>query len=121
MEKTNTVAMVGRWAFIIGVVIALVAGFASKLIGPNGPTITTSVLIVMGLIVGLLNVTEKETKEYLLAAAVLVLVTSQGGPILGAVTTVGPYIQSVFTAIMTFVMPAAIIVSLKAIYALAQD
>ena len=118
MGKTSTVAMVGRWAFIIGVIIALIAGYVSTIVGN---TITTSVLIVMGLLVGFLNVTEKETKDYLLAAVVLVIVTSMGGSALGTVAIVGPYIQSVLSAIMTFVMPAAIIVSLKAIYALAQD
>jgi len=118
MEKTSTVAMVGRWAFIIGVVIALVAGYVSMIVGNM---ITTSILIVMGLLVGFLNVTEKETKEYLLAAVSLIIVTSLGGNVLATVTIIGPYLQSVLAAIMTFVLPAVIIVALKAIYALAQD
>ena len=109
---------IGRIAFIVGIIIALIAGYVATIMGA---AITTSVLIVMGLIVGFLNVTEKETKEYLLAAVSLVIVTSLGGQVLGDVAVIGGYLKSVLSAMMTFVLPAVIIVALKAIFALAKD
>lgn len=112
-------AKIGSFAFILGVLIAVVAG----LINLDGQTkaIMTSLLIVLGLIVGFLNVTGKETTPFLLAAVSLVIVTNFGSNQLGQIQMVGSYIDSIFKSIMTFVIPATIIVAMKAIYALASD
>jgi hypothetical protein len=119
MAKEST-SKFGVWAFIIGIVLALIGGVIVSLIG-KGQTAITAILIVLGLIVGFLNVTKSETKDYLLAAVSLILVTYFGGQVLSVVPVIGSYLQSVFGSIITFVIPATIIVSLKAIYALAQD
>jgi len=116
-KETDLLAKVGSWAFIIGVVVALIVGVFSGV----GNAVTTSVLIVLGLIVGFLNVTGRETTPFLLAAVALVLVANFGGEKLGLVATVGPYLQGTLNALLTFVVPATIIVALKAIYALAHD
>lgn len=113
-----SLARIGGWAFIIGVIIALIVGFLSDIIGA---ALVTGILVVLGVIVGFLNVTDKETKGYLLAAVSLVIVTSLGGQALGAIPTIGGYIINVFNAIMTFVIPATIIVALKAIYSIAKS
>ena len=114
----SMVAKIGSWAFIIGIIIALLVGIFTR--GAGNP-ITTSILIVLGLIVGFLNVTGKETTPFLLASLALVIVASFGGDVLGKVATIGPYLQGILNAIMTFVIQATIIVSLKAIWALAHD
>lgn len=118
MAKTDLLAKVGSWAFIIGVVIAIVVGIFT---GGIGDPITVSVLILLGLIVGFLNITGRETTPFLLAAISLVLVSYFGGDVMGKVATIGPYLQGTLIALMTFVIPATIIVALKAIYALAHD
>ena len=46
---------VGGWSFLAGVVIAVILG----VMGERTPT-TTNILLVLGLIVGLLNITGKE-------------------------------------------------------------
>jgi hypothetical protein len=117
-KETDLLTKVGSWAFIIGVIIAIIVGIFS---GGVGSPVTTTVLIVLGLIVGFLNVTGRETTPFLLAALSLVLVSRFGGDVLGGVATIGPYIQGTLGALMTFVVPATIIVALKAIYALAHD
>lgn len=114
---TDLLAKVGSWAFIIGVIIALIVGIFSDTY--NG--VTTSVLIVLGLIVGFLNVTGRETTPFLLATVSLVIVANFGSMILGDVTMVGSLLQRTLHALMIFVVPATIIVALKAIYALAHD
>ncbi|MBW2997412.1 hypothetical protein KY349_03680 [Candidatus Woesearchaeota archaeon] len=113
-KHVNVVQKVGSWAFIVGLIVAIIAGF-----WPLG-TVMTTVLIVLGLIVGFLNVTGKETNSFLFAALVLVVMTSLGGQLLSNVQFVGPMLQSIFTAMMLFIVPAALIVALKAIYALAE-
>ena len=116
VKSNNGMAKVGAWAFIIGVILAIIAGL---FFGAN--TVVTSVLILLGIIVGFLNITDKETNAYLLAAVSLVIVTSFGGAVLGNIAVIGVYLQSILSAIMTFVIPAVIIVALKAIYSLAND
>ena len=115
MKKgVNVVQKVGSWAFIVGLIIAIIAGF-----WPLGAVMTT-VLIVLGLIVGFLNVTGKETNSFLFATLVLVVMSSLGGQMLSEVQFVGPMLQSIFSAMMLFIIPAALIVALKAVYALAE-
>ena len=116
-KEMDLVAKVGSWAFIIGVVVALLIGVFSM----GDTPVATTVLIVLGLIVGLLNVTGRETTPFLLASVSLVIVSSMGGAVFAGMVPIGVTLQSVLNAIITFVMPATIIVALKAIYALAHD
>jgi hypothetical protein len=120
MAKKNSdkLKKFGAIAFIVGVVIALIAGLLAQLIGE---VITTSILVLLGLVVGFLNVTDHEVKDYLLASVSLVIVTALGSAVLGGIMYIGPYLGSVLQAIMTFVIPATIIVALKEIYGLAKN
>ena len=113
-KTANMVQKVGSWAFIVGLIIAIIAGF-----WPLG-TAMTSVLIILGLIVGFLNITGTETNSFLFASLVLVVMTSMGATALGAIKFVGPMLTNMFSAMMLFIIPAAVIVALKAIYALAE-
>jgi len=114
---------IGHYSFIGGVIIAFVLGLFSTQVGPTAVGWLASVLVVLGLIVGLLNVTGKETKEFLLVATVLIIATFVGGAtdILGEVQTIGPYLAGVFTHILAFIVPATIVVGLKDIWALGQN
>ena len=120
-KKKSSLTKIGVWAFIIGIILALVGGIIASLVGARGPAIITSVLIVLGIIVGFLNVTDKETSAYLMAAVSLVIVTTFGGQVLSNILYVGPYLSNVLVAILTFVIPAVIIVAIKVIYTIAQD
>jgi hypothetical protein len=114
MKHVNVVQKVGSWAFIVGLIIAIIAGF-----WPLG-TVMTSILIILGLIVGFLNVTGKETNSFLFSTLVLVVMASMGGQLLSEIQFVGPMLQNMFSAMMLFIIPAAVIVALKAIWALAE-
>ncbi len=116
VKNKDLVTKIGSWAFIIGVIIALIVGIFS-----SGEPIVTTILILLGLIVGLLNVTGRETTPFLLASVSLIIVSKFGGDVLVNVATIGSYLSGILGAIMTFVIPATIIVALKAIYALAHD
>jgi hypothetical protein len=115
MKGLNLIQKVGSWAFIVGLIIAIIAGFWPL------ETVTTSVLIVLGLIVGFLNITGKETNSFLFATLVLVVMTSMGGQVLAGIRFVGPMLQNMFSAMMLFIIPAGVVVGLKAIYSLAES
>ncbi|MBS3133070.1 hypothetical protein J4470_02990 [Candidatus Woesearchaeota archaeon] len=108
----------GSLLFLVGAAAAVVVG----LLSPGGINAgITSVLILLGLIIGFLNVTTRETNSFLLATVSLVIVTALGGAVLSRVAVVGVYLEGVLLAILTFIIPAAIIVALKSVYSLAAS
>lgn len=100
---------VGRIAFYIGLIISVIAGFAN--VGYMG----ILALVVLGIIVGALNVTGKEVQKFLLAAVALLLV-GLAISTLGGIQTVGPVIQAIIDAFLAFVAGAALLVGLREIY-----
>ena len=103
---------IGKWAFIVGLVIAILAGFITTI------SATTSLLIlfILGLIVGLLNIDKKNTTEFLVAVIALLAVGSLGRWLLmeQLATTVG-YLQAILNNFTAFVAAAALVVSIKAV------
>lgn len=113
-------AKIGHWSFLLGVALAVVFGFfkAGSYAG-----ILTLVLVILGLVVGFLNITEKETTPFLVAAIAL-MTTSAAGELIHIDTLVsnfGTWLQAIVVNIAIFVTPAAIVVALKAIHSLAKD
>ncbi len=100
----------GSWAFLIGVVIAIVAGLIPSLIPAYGATLG---LAILGLIIGVLNVTRKESTTFLLASVALLLSSAAG---LNILPLIGAEIVAILQNIAALISPAAIIVALKAIW-----
>lgn len=111
---------VGSYAFILGVIVAIITGLASSWLPGDAPI---ALLVVLGAIVGFLNVAEKETSQFLIAAIALMAAAGGGASLgrnLGAIPAVGVAIFSILAYLAVFVAPAAIIVSLKSIYSLSS-
>jgi hypothetical protein len=103
---------IGAPAFIVGVIIAILASLVTFDV-----VIVSGVLIVLGLIVGLLNVSDKEMVPFLVAGVGLILTKS-------AMSTLPPALSIVSTImgnIAVFVAPAVLIVGLLAVWKLARD
>jgi|SRR3989344_374711 len=98
---------IGKWSFIIGLIIAVIASLIDiPYVG--------YILAVLGLIVGFLNVTGKESVPFLVAAIALMM-TAASLQVLGAVLT------KVFENVAVFVAPGALVVAIKAVYGLASS
>lgn len=108
----NTNAL-GSWAFLIGVVLALV--FALPWFSFSG---LGWLLVVLGIIVGLLNVKGEEVHQFLYSGVVLVIVSALSGTGFNAVS---PYLGATMANLMTLFVPATIIVALKNVYTLAKN
>ena len=118
-SSDNSLQAIGSWAFLLGVVVAIIAG---ALLPDKSTTPTvTSFLVLLGTIVGLLNVTTRETNSFLLASVALVLVSGLGITVFQDVVSIGGYLVAMLTRILVFVVPATIIVALKAIFSLAKS
>ncbi len=108
-----TSTMIGRWAFIIAAVLAIIAGLIPTM-GAN--TAVAWALVILGLVVGFLNITEKESSGFLIAAIALLLSTATLGPLLSS-----DLIRSVLVNIQLVAGPAAFVVAVKHLYSAAQD
>ena len=105
---------VGRYSFIVGVLLAIVTAF----LGAEYSEAVAIILVILGIIIGFLNITEKEVYNFLIAAIALLLTGAAG---LDRLPAVGQYIGPILTNISTLVAPAAVIVALKAVYALGKE
>ncbi len=114
--RTNSI---GAWAFLIGVVLAIILGlFSAKLAGIQG--IVLLILLIVWLLVGLFNVSGGESSKFLLAGIVLVIVSSMGQDAMpGGI--IGGYLASVLNALLVLFIPATIVVALKSVFAIARD
>ncbi len=110
---------IGDYCFIVGVIIAVVLGLASSKLGTTAVWLSTA-LVVLGLIVGFLNVSGKETKEFLMVTVALVIVAYAGGQPWKDIQLVGQYLSGVFNSILAFVVPASVVVALKEVWELAK-
>ena len=123
-SKENSV---GAWAFLIGVILAVVIGLSTTLV--SIPVLTSfspqvyAILVLLGLFVGFMNVAGKDSQTFLLAGTVLVIVSKFGmegvsGSLIGI--GVGDAVSSVFGALLALFAPATIIVALKTVFSIAK-
>ncbi len=110
-KKTGN--LLGSWAFLVGVILALVLGIFG--FGGNDPTYL-SILVVIGLIVGLLNVADEETEPFLLSGVVLIIASAFGQSALADVS----WINNIFKALLVIFVPATVIVAIKNVFSLAR-
>ena len=120
LVKFTLYTKIGHYAFILGVIIAVLAGLASGAnIGlPNEGII--ALLMVFGAVVGGLNIGTKEVTQFLVAVIAIAMagmLAPQLGTFLG---DLGPYLYWPLKNIVAFAVPAGIIVALKTFYTTAS-
>ena len=115
VKKSKEIAKLGEIAFLGGVILAAIVGLVPSAVAGYNTTIAL-VLVVLGILVGLINITAKETHEFLLATVALLIAGTAG---LQIIPVVGTFVQAVLSNVVSFVAPAAVIVALKAVYELA--
>ena len=109
----NKVNTIGGWAFLIGVVLAIILGLL-----PNGINQTwTYVLVIAGLIVGLLNIADKETTPFLMSGIVLIIASTFGQVVMDGV----PVFNGMLKTLLIIFVPATIIVAIKNAFSLARS
>ena len=113
MAKKQSTGMLGKWAFLVGVLLAIVLGF----FGPITSLWGMRVLVIVGIIVGLFNVTSKEVMPFLMSGAVLIIASALGGNVMGNL----PYVGSILDALLVIFVPATVIVAVKNVFGLARN
>jgi hypothetical protein len=103
--------MVGKWAFIVGLVLAVVVGYFFQ------AEWVVWVLAILGVIVGLLNVTREDTQSFLLAAIAFGLSATA----LSTVPVLGDQITDILRFVVAFVAGAMVVVALKVLFQTARS
>jgi hypothetical protein len=114
--KVKTLGLIGFWAFIIGLVIALVFGIIAAITSGMDTSWIIIILIILGIIIGFLNITAKEVPTLLLATIALIVVGNVFAPLPG----IGKLIGSVLGYVAVLVSPAAIIAAIKALWVIGK-
>ena len=105
----------GGWAFLIGVILAVVLGIFMPVGGLNQTWVW--ILVVIGLVVGFLNVTSEEASHFLMSGAILVIVSAFGSGVLQDTAI----LSNIMTTLLTIFVPATIIVAIKNVFSLARS
>ena len=120
---------VGAWLFLIGVILAVLIGIATAFFIPISKIATFStpiylILVILGIIVGIkINVSGKDSQNFLISSAVLVIVSRFGmervrGSLIGI--GMGDLVSSTFSALLVLFVPATIIVAIKSLFSIAN-
>ncbi|PIN90790.1 hypothetical protein COU60_00405 [Candidatus Pacearchaeota archaeon CG10_big_fil_rev_8_21_14_0_10_34_76] len=110
----------GAWAFLIGVVLSLAVGILS--FGSLHPIIL-GVLVIIGLIVGFVNVSPKNVNTFLMAAVSLVIVSFAGVQGVAKIEflTIGDIVNSTLGALLVMLVPATIVVAIKSLFSISAQ
>jgi uncharacterized membrane protein len=114
--------LLGAWAFLIGVILAIGVGILS--FGELSPIIL-AILVILGLVVGFVNVSSKDINTFLMAAISLVIVSFAGiqslknAEIVGI--AVGNLVSSTLGALLVLLVPATIVVAIKSLFSISQS
>jgi branched-subunit amino acid transport protein len=103
---------VGRWAFLIGVVLAIVLG-ALGIVNSTW----MSALILIGLIVGFLNISESETTPFLLAGVSLIIASALGKDVMSGISV----LYNILNTLLAVFVPSTIVVAIKHVFSLARN
>lgn len=118
VTKNKQKSMIGSTSFIIGLILAaIIAIFSSA----SAPAWAVLVIAVLGVIVGLLNIADKEVKTFLLASIAFLISFQSLSAVFGALTFGWSAIATFFNLLSVFIAPAAAIVAVKALYVIGRD
>lgn len=117
-KKWKILPTIGFLAFLIALIVAIVGG----IVAPQNSGIIL-ILIVVGILVGLLNITEAEVKPLLLAAIALIVIglgQATFKPLDNLVSPLGTWIDHIVKNFTIFMTPAAVIAAIKVLFAVAR-
>jgi hypothetical protein len=119
VEKKSFLTKIGPFAFMIGLVIAVV----TAVLMPSNEIKSAFIwgLGLLGLFVGLVNISEKEMTSFLLATIAFIVASSGLIAVFEPFPALAKAVTPLMRNIVIFVAPGAAIVALKALYSISKD
>ena len=121
---------IARWAYIAFVAIAVIMGLAVGYMAYNAdPGFAdingwiTLTMLILGIIVGIASITAKEVTPFLIATIALIVATSANvwGPLGNIHELLYYWATYILSYIVAFAAPAAVIIAIKSVLAMAKD
>jgi hypothetical protein len=112
---------IGPWTFVLGLVAAIILGLFPKAIG--GLSANLAILGILGIIVGVINVTDKEIDRYVLANIGFLIAAATFESLLRALSLgdVSIALISITQNLVFFVAPGLAVVCLREIFEVAKS
>lgn len=114
----------GEYAFLAGVAVAVLAALVTLVPSVALPSGWVAVvLVVLGLVVGFLNISDKESQPFLLAVVALLAAGTVGfKPLVdqSELAVLGKLLTAVVQNLATLVAPAAVILAVKSTWSMAS-
>ena len=92
----------GKYAFIVGIIVAVIAGVTELSWAPGA-------LAVLGVIVGFLNITADETRSFLLAAIALLMTATA----IDSIPVIGEAFSPFISNVVAFIGAAVFVVAIQ--------
>lgn len=105
----KALGIIGFAAFIIGLILAIIFG----IVAPENYWVIL-ILVVLGIIIGALNITGREIMPLLLATIALIVVGGVFEPI--SVLGIGAMVDNILKLVATLMAPAAVIAAVRALW-----
>lgn len=103
-----------KWLFIIGILVSILLAFFEV-------SQAALILIALGLLVGFLNINDKEAEKFLVASiALLIIGTASFSIILLNGTTFAGTVQMILNNFVSFVASSAFVVALKTVVTIGE-
>jgi len=116
--QRSMIGIIGAIAFFAGMLLAIIGGGVSR---DNGTIVL--ILVIMGIIIGLFNITGREMIPFLVAAIALVVVGIAArpfSPLDDVIDGLGRVLNGMVAYIAVLMTPAAIINAVRVVWSLAQ-
>ncbi|MGD8545844.1 MAG: hypothetical protein PVH12_06670 [Candidatus Bathyarchaeota archaeon] len=128
---------IARWAYVLFVVIAIIAGLAvgymaytkHDTLGWNDPDVSNIngyiliIMLVLGIIIGVTSITTKEVTPFLIST--IALVVAANANVWSPLSKIHPLLDYWATGILWYIVafaaPAAVIIAIKGVLAMAKE
>jgi hypothetical protein len=121
IEKRSSDNLIGAWAFLIGIILALIVGIVA---GSKINPLILGILAILGVVTGFF-VSERDVQTFLIASVSLVIVSYAGiqGLLISAAFAgieIGKILSSILGALLALFVPSTIVVAIKTVFSIAN-
>jgi hypothetical protein len=101
---------IGKWAFLTGLTVAVLSAFI-----PGYISVVMIILFILGLLVGSMNISEKNIIKFMVALITLLVLGVASINALSILGIVSTWLERILGNFIAFLSAAGLIVSIKAI------
>ena len=120
---------IARWAYILFVAVAVLMGLVVGYMAYSGESVVdingwvTLIMLILGIIIGLTSITEKEVTPFLIATIALIVATSANvwQPLSNIHELLYNWAYYILNYVVAFAAPAAVIIAVKSVLPMAKE